>query len=308
MCSSGGHLSCSRARPAWLCRSGDVEATSAPSLQLICDVIEVVDALPDELFDRHAEHRPCGLLDRAGAYGMLIGDVLGLPLLPWILAEPVGKAAAKLKKKIPEKKKEVKKKAKRKGSDPEAAAVALLVRRVGLELPQADEIKATARRIARAAAQPPEPPPPEAPLPPALEPAMPAEHTCSDECTAEELCPRAQALVDAAMSEEAAHAIAWAYEVASLRRAARNTEELSTEREELETADWSFQYALRRLLRVYPTEFGGQITQDSKAECVVGLTVKLASFGHVVPMAEQAAREVGFDLQAAVSRNQKEMV
>ena len=89
--------------------SGDVEATSAPSLQLICDVIEVVDALPDELFDRHAEHRPCGLLDRAGAYGMLIGDVLGLPLLPWILAEPVGKAAAKLKKKIPEKKKEVKK-------------------------------------------------------------------------------------------------------------------------------------------------------------------------------------------------------
>ena len=76
--------------------SGEVEATSAPSLQLISDVIEVVDALPAELFDRHAAHRPCGLLDHLGAYGMLLGDVLGLPLVPWVLAEPVGKAAAKL--------------------------------------------------------------------------------------------------------------------------------------------------------------------------------------------------------------------
>ena len=47
--------------------SGEGEATSAPSLQLMCDVIEVVESLPDELFDRHAAHRPCGLLDRLGA-------------------------------------------------------------------------------------------------------------------------------------------------------------------------------------------------------------------------------------------------
>ena len=72
------------------------------------------------LFDRKAEHRPCGLLDRLGAAGMLLGDVLGLPLLPWELAEPVGKAASKLKKKIPEKRKEAKKRAKRSGGDPEA--------------------------------------------------------------------------------------------------------------------------------------------------------------------------------------------
>ena len=49
------------------------------------------------LFERHAEHRPCGLLCRYGAVGMLISDVLGLPLVPWELAEPVGKAAAKHK-------------------------------------------------------------------------------------------------------------------------------------------------------------------------------------------------------------------
>ena len=70
-------------------------ATSAPSYGLVKDVLAVVDALPAELFDRHAEHRPCGLLDKYGAVGMLIGDVLGLPLMPWVLAEPIGKAAAK---------------------------------------------------------------------------------------------------------------------------------------------------------------------------------------------------------------------
>jgi hypothetical protein len=47
-------------------------ATSAPSRQLIADIIEVVDGLPNELFDRHAAHRPCGLLDRLGSYGMLL--------------------------------------------------------------------------------------------------------------------------------------------------------------------------------------------------------------------------------------------
>ena len=47
--------------------------------------------------DRSAERRPCGLLCKRGAVGMLIGDVLGLPLIPWVLAEPIGKAAYKLR-------------------------------------------------------------------------------------------------------------------------------------------------------------------------------------------------------------------
>ena len=101
--------------------SGDGAATSSASYKLISDVIEVVDALPGQLFDRHAPHRPCGLLDKLSAQGMLIGDLLGLPLLSWALAEPIGKAAAKLKKKLPEKKKEARKKAKRRGLDVEAS-------------------------------------------------------------------------------------------------------------------------------------------------------------------------------------------
>ena len=81
--------------------SGEGGMTSAPSYALVRDVISVVEDLPPALFDRYAAHRPCGLLNRYGAYGMLIGDVLGLPLMTWELAEPVGKAAAKLPEKIP---------------------------------------------------------------------------------------------------------------------------------------------------------------------------------------------------------------
>ena len=62
--------------------SGSEGVTSAPTYQLVDDAIKVVDGLPSELFDRNAEHRPCGLLCRRGAVGMLIGDVLGLPLIP----------------------------------------------------------------------------------------------------------------------------------------------------------------------------------------------------------------------------------
>ena len=110
---------------------------------------------------------------------MLLGDVLGRPLLPWELAKPIGSAAAKLKKKIPEKKKEAKKKAKRAGRDPDAAAAAVLRRGAPLELPSADEIKATARRIAKAALLPPDAPPPEAEaLPPEAPPPLSHRAAC----------------------------------------------------------------------------------------------------------------------------------
>ena len=39
---------------------------------------------------------------------MLLADVLGLPLVPWVLAEPIGKAALKLKGVIPGEKKKAK--------------------------------------------------------------------------------------------------------------------------------------------------------------------------------------------------------
>jgi len=100
--------------------SGDGEATSAPSLQLVKDIVDVIFALEKarpELFDRLAKQRPCGLLDKYGASGMLLCDVLGLPLLPWALAEPIGKAAAKLPAAIAAEVKKAKKRAARAGRD-----------------------------------------------------------------------------------------------------------------------------------------------------------------------------------------------
>ena len=102
--------------------SGGTAATSAATSGLLEDVIKVVGELPSALFDPTAEHRPCGLLCKRGAYGMLIGDVLGLPLVPWELAEPVGKEAVRLADKIPAAKKKEKKAAGRRGFDPEMAA------------------------------------------------------------------------------------------------------------------------------------------------------------------------------------------
>ena len=54
-----------------------------PSYGLVKAALSIVfDKLPGVLFDPRAEHRPCGVLDRYEAVGMLIGDALGLPLLP----------------------------------------------------------------------------------------------------------------------------------------------------------------------------------------------------------------------------------
>ena len=80
--------------------SGRGEATSAPSYELVNDVEFLVKELPDALFDQFAEHRPCGLLDRYSARGMLLCDALGLPLVPYTLAEPIGKDIFRLNKKM----------------------------------------------------------------------------------------------------------------------------------------------------------------------------------------------------------------
>jgi len=131
---------------------------------------------------------------------MLIGDVLGLPLMPWVLAEPVGKAAAKLPKEIPNEVKKKKKKLKRAGADPAAAEAAVLSRRVPLNLPSSDEIKAAWKRVAKAKRQEESAAAPAAPAPAAPAPsASPAPestasaHECSDACSAG-MCPRAKAV------------------------------------------------------------------------------------------------------------------
>ena len=133
--------------------------------------------MPAELFDRQAEHRPCGLLCKLGAAGMLIGDVAGLPLMPWALAEPIGKEAARLADKIPPEVKREKKAAAGKGKTAQEAEADFLHRRIKLPVPTPAEIAAVLRRIERDAMPPPPPkvaalpsPPPAAIPPPAAMP------------------------------------------------------------------------------------------------------------------------------------------
>ena len=135
--------------------SGDGGITTAPTYGLVQDVISVVKELPPELFDPNAEHRPCGLLDKYDAAGMLICDVIGLPLPYWTLAKPIGKAAAKLPAKIAAAQGKEKKRAGRAGKDPAEAAAAVLRWRVALELPTAADIAAAWKQLGKEAAKPP---------------------------------------------------------------------------------------------------------------------------------------------------------
>ena len=83
--------------------TSDAATADAPTYGLSRAAHEVVfDARHDTLFDQHAEHRPCGVLDRYEAIGMLVGDALGLPLMPrrpYGLA--VGNKVRKVIKEIP---------------------------------------------------------------------------------------------------------------------------------------------------------------------------------------------------------------
>ena len=74
--------------------SGEVLAVSEPTCGLVDEVSRAIDAIPTSpMFDKHAKSRPCGLLDRYSAKGMLLGDLLGLPeVMPWVFAEKIGKA------------------------------------------------------------------------------------------------------------------------------------------------------------------------------------------------------------------------
>ena len=120
----------------------------------------------------------------------------------------------------------------------------------------------------------------------------PEAHVCSEACDGEGICPRARAMIDALLSAEAADAIDWAYEVVDLRRFAARDDLFM---ESLDAADLHLGYALRRLLKAYPTELNGFIAESSKAESLMALTVKLESLGTSVPAAVDAARRVGYD-------------
>ena len=154
--------------------SGSGPATTAATFELARDVRKVILGLPAVLFERSAKPRPCGLLCKLSAAGMLMCDVLGLPLTPFVLAEPIGKEAARLADKISAEVKKAKKAAAGKGMTPQEAEAAFVRRRIKLPLPSAAEIAKTWRQIEREAMPPPpakkaalqSPSPPPAAMPP----------------------------------------------------------------------------------------------------------------------------------------------
>ena len=161
--------------------SGGGLATTAPTWELARDVTKIIrEDLPAVLFDRSAKPRPCGLLCKLSAAGMLICDVLGLPLTPFVLAEPIGKEAARMAGKITAEVKRAKKAGERRGIDVQKAEADFLRRRIKLPLPTPADIAKAWRLLEKEAAKaataspppaptpqptPPQPLPPQLPLP-----------------------------------------------------------------------------------------------------------------------------------------------
>ena len=160
--------------------SGEAAAAKEPTLSLIRDAWTAIESLPAALFDKHAQHRPCGLLDQYEAVAMLIADVLGEPLLPQgELSRAVGLKAYKLRGKIATEVGKAKRAATRKGEDPARAEAGVLGAAVPLPLPSAEECREARgrdrarerreRAAARQAANAPPPPPPSPPMPKGLD-------------------------------------------------------------------------------------------------------------------------------------------
>ena len=122
--------------------SGEAAAAKEPTFLLIRDAWTAIESLPAALFDKHAQHRPCGLLDQYEAVAMLIADVLGEPLLPQgELSRAVGLKAYKLRGKIAAEVGKAKRAATRKGEDPARAEAGVLGAAVPLPLPSAEECR-----------------------------------------------------------------------------------------------------------------------------------------------------------------------
>ena len=122
--------------------SGEAAAAKEPTFLLIRDAWTAIESLPAALFEKHAQHRPCGLLDQYEAVAMLIADVLGEPLLPQgELSRAVGLKAYKLRGKIAAEVGKAKRAAQRKGEDPARAEAGVLGAAVPLPLPSAEECR-----------------------------------------------------------------------------------------------------------------------------------------------------------------------
>ena len=118
------------------------------------------------------------------------------------------------------------------------------------------------------------------------------EHVCSAACSDEGVCPRAHAIVEAAMSEEAADLFVGAFALARLSVDGCREGRDPYLNEELQLAEVHFSHALRRFKVAHP-EFGEYWGQRSE-HMVIEWAVRLAASGHPLPAAERAACAVGF--------------
>ena len=119
------------------------------------------------------------------------------------------------------------------------------------------------------------------------------EHVCSEACSGEEICPRARALIEAAMSDEAAVMIGAAFDV--IKHSGRGGD--AHFNEQLELAQVRYGHALRRFKQENP-EFCGWGSHSAKL--VVTWTVRCAAAGYPIPAATAAADRIRFDMSRAV--------
>jgi hypothetical protein len=232
--------------------TADAATADTPTYGHVRAAMDVVfNDLDDALFDPHAEHRPCGVLDRYEAVGMLLGDACGLPSMP---ARPhglvVGNKARKLPPKIVSEIEAAKKRAKRRGEHAAEAEAAVLCLPAGVKLPSAAECVAAAM------------PSPE-PAPTAPESAPEAEPSPSEPPVA---CPHRRALEAMLGSEVAWDAIVAAREIEQAERQLfydydcdDNPIDHRLTREEIEVAFVRYRHALSRLEATFPqlNEFSG---------------------------------------------------
>jgi hypothetical protein len=133
--------------------SGEGVVASRPTLGLLVEVSAAVEGLPACIFDKFAELRPCGLLCKRGAQGMLLCDMLkeqSGKVTPWELAEPVGKAASKLLLAMPSEIKKEKKRALRRKLNVAAVESEVRGRAINLPMPSTKECEAVRRAATRA--------------------------------------------------------------------------------------------------------------------------------------------------------------
>ena len=125
------------------------------------------------------------------------------------------------------------------------------------------------------------------------------EHVCSEACSRDEMCPRARAYVEAAMSDEAAVLIVAAFRVWALEGDGRDPHF----NEELQVAQLRYSHALRPFKQEH-TQFCGW-SERSWLQ-VIDWTIRCAAAGFPIPAAEKVAGRVGFDMPRLVQEYKAE--